>query len=130
MTAQPINLSAALDSFNDVYHPRIVAEVNDYHVRIAHAAGEHVRHIHDSTDEFFLVLRGTFDIALRGPDGSERQVHLAEGDVYVIPRGTRHKPSSSGGSILMFEPATTLTTGDHHDGDVPEHVRSTTGRSL
>jgi len=130
MTTGPINVTAALDSFQEVYSPRILAQVNDYHVRIAHAAGEHVWHVHDTTDEFFLVLRGSFDIALRDPDGEQHDVHLAEGDVFVVPRGTPHKPSSTGGSILMFEPAATVTTGDHADGDVPDHVHTTTGRPL
>jgi mannose-6-phosphate isomerase-like protein (cupin superfamily) len=84
--------------------------------------------VHEDTDEFFLVLRGRFDVSLRDADG-ERTVHLAEGDVFVVPRGVEHKPSSPGGSILMFEPATTSTTGDRHD-DVPSHVDSTTGHPL
>lgn len=130
MTTQPINVDSALDSFQDVYSPRILAEVNDYHVRIAHAAGEHVWHTHESTDEFFLVLRGTFDIALRGPGGVDEQIHLRQGDVFVIPRGTEHRPSSTGGSILMFEPAATLSTGDRQDDEVPAHVDSTTGHRL
>ena len=127
---QPVNLTDALASFDDVYSPRIVAQVNDYDVRIAHVAGEHVWHVHDDTDEFFLVLAGHFDIGLRRPDGSEWIVELAEGDTFVVPRGTEHKPSSPGGSILMFEPSGTATTGDRHDGEIPDHVDTTTGHAL
>lgn len=125
----PVNLSQALASFTDIYSPRIVGRVNDYDIRIAHARGEHVWHVHDDTDEFFLVLDGQFDVSLR-EDGSERTVTLRAGEIFVVPRGTEHKPSSPGGSILMFEPAGTLTTGDRHDGDVPAHVDSTTGHDL
>ncbi len=127
--SEPVNLTAALASFTDIYSPRIVTRVNDYDVRIAHAAGEHVWHVHDDTDEFFLVLDGQFDVALRAPDGSERTVSLHKGDTFVVPRGTEHKPSSPGGSILMFEPTGTSSTGDHA-GDVPDHVDSTTGHAL
>jgi len=126
----PVNLPEALASFSDVYSPRIVTRVNDYDVRIAHAEGEHVWHVHEHTDEFFLVLEGRFDVALREPDGSERTVSLHQGDVFVVPRGVEHKPSSPGGSILMFEPSGTVTTGDRHEGDVPEHVDSTAGHEL
>lgn len=126
----PVNLTDALASFADVYSPRIVARVNDYDVRIAHVRGEHVWHVHDETDEFFLVLDGRFDVAVRDADGSERTVVLRRGDTYVVPRGTEHKPSSPGGSILMFEPAGTPSTGDRHEGDVPDHVDSTTGHAL
>jgi mannose-6-phosphate isomerase-like protein (cupin superfamily) len=130
MTAQPVNLTAALASFDDIYSPRIVARMNDYDVRIAHARGEHVWHTHDTTDEFFLVLDGQFDVALREPDGSVRTVSLRQGDTFVVPRGAEHKPSSPGGSILMFEPSGTSTTGDRHQGEIPGHVDSTTGHDL
>jgi mannose-6-phosphate isomerase-like protein (cupin superfamily) len=129
MDAQPVNLPAALNSFDEIYSPRIVARMNDYDVRIAHAKGEHVWHVHEQTDEFFLVLDGQFDIALR-VDGAERVVSLHQGDLFVVPKGTEHKPSSPGGSILMFEPAGTMTTGDRHDGEIPDHVDSTSGREL
>jgi mannose-6-phosphate isomerase-like protein (cupin superfamily) len=127
---KPVNLSEALASFDDVYSPRIVTTMNDYDVRIAHARGEHIWHTHDDTDEFFLVLDGRFDIALRSPDGAERTVELHRGDVFVVPKGTEHKPSSPGGSILMFEPAGTATTGDRHEGEIPAHVDSTIGHAL
>ncbi|MDI2131487.1 cupin domain-containing protein [Yinghuangia seranimata] len=126
----PVNLTTALASFDEVYSPRIVARVNDYDVRVAHTLGEHVWHVHEDTDEFFLVLDGRFDIALRDADGGERVVELHRGDTFVVPRGTEHKPSSPGGSILMFEPTGTPTTGDRHDGDVPAHVHSTVGKAL
>jgi mannose-6-phosphate isomerase-like protein (cupin superfamily) len=129
MMAVPVNLTDALASFSDVYSPRIVGRVNDYEVRIAHARGDHVWHVHEHTDEFFLVLDGQFDIALRD-DSGERTVSLRQGDVFVVPRGTEHKPSSPGGSILMFEPSGTVTTGDRHDGEIPAHVDSTTGHDL
>src|SRR5437667_9724519 len=101
MVTAPVNLNAALAAFADIYSPRIVARVNDYDVRIAHARGEHVWHIHDDTDEFFLVLDGQFTISLRDGAGAEQVVELAKGDVYVVPRGTEHKPSSAGGPIPM-----------------------------
>ncbi|WP_203988888.1 cupin domain-containing protein [Sphaerisporangium rufum] len=130
MNTEPINLTKALASFDEVYSPRIVARMNDYDVRIAHTEGEHVWHVHQDTDEFFLVLDGRFDIALRDAGGRETTVTLNQGDVYVVPKGTEHKPSSPGGSILMFEPSGTLTTGDHHEGELPDHVDSTTGHEM
>lgn len=127
---KPVNIAEALASFTDVYSPRIVARMNDYDVRVAHVEGDHVWHVHEDTDEFFLVLDGRFDIALRAADGTESTVALRKGDTFVVPRGTAHKPSSPGGSILLFEPTGTSSTGDRHDGDIPEHVDSTTGREL
>lgn len=129
MTDTPVNLSQALAAFGDVYSPRIVGQVNDYDIRVAHVLGDYVWHVHDHTDEFFLVVEGQFDVALR-EDGGERTVTLHPGDVFVVPKGTEHKPSSPGGSILMFEPSGTLSTGDRHEGDIPAYVDSTTGRPI
>jgi mannose-6-phosphate isomerase-like protein (cupin superfamily) len=129
-SAEPVNLTAALASFDQVYSPRIVARINDYDVRIAHTRGEHVWHVHEDTDEFFLVLDGEFTVSLRDAAGTETAVVLHQGDTFVVPKGTEHKPSSTGGAILMFEPNGTSTTGDRHDGDIPAHVDSTTGHDL
>jgi prolyl-tRNA editing enzyme YbaK/EbsC (Cys-tRNA(Pro) deacylase)/mannose-6-phosphate isomerase-like protein (cupin superfamily) len=126
----PVNLGHALASFADIYSPRIVGRVNDYDVRIAHAKGDHVWHVHEHTDEFFLVLEGRFDVSLRDPGGRERTVVLQKGEMFVVAKGTEHKPSSPGGAILMFEPGGTSSTGDRHEGEIPDHVESTTGRYI
>src|ERR1700688_1197924 len=113
MTDTPVNLSQALAAFSDIYSPRIVGRVNDYDIRVAHARGEHVWHVHDHTDEFFLVIDGRFDIALRDGDGDgERTVSLRPGGLFAVSKGVEYKLSSPGDSILMFEPTGTLTTGD------------------
>jgi mannose-6-phosphate isomerase-like protein (cupin superfamily) len=127
---EPVKLSQVLASFDDIYSPRIVGRVNDYDVRIAHAQGDHVWHVHEHTDEFFLVLDGQFDVSLRQADGTESTVRLAPGEIFIVPKGTEHKPSSPGGSILMFEPSGTSSTGDRHEGEIPDHVDSTTGHEL
>ncbi len=132
-TSRPIDLAQALASFQELWSPRIVTRVNDYDVRIAKVAGEHVWHVHENTDEFFLVLDGELTIALRdgaGGQNAEREVVLPRGSVFVVPRGTEHRPSSpQGASILMFEPSGTLSVGDRHDA-VPDHVDATTGHAL
>jgi mannose-6-phosphate isomerase-like protein (cupin superfamily) len=134
MISEPIELAAAFASFEALWSPRIVAHVNDYDVRIAKVAGEHVWHRHDQTDEFFLVISGELRIALReesGPDPArETTVVLPQAAVFVVPRGVEHKPSSvSGASILMFEPTGTSTVGDRHE-PIPDHVDATTGHPL
>jgi mannose-6-phosphate isomerase-like protein (cupin superfamily) len=111
--------------------------VNDYDVRIAKVAGEHVWHVHDDTDEFFLVLEGELTIDLRGTGHGDsgigaagRTVSLPQGAVFVVPRGVEHRPSSAAGaSILMFEPTGTLSVGDRHD-PVPGRIDATVGHEL
>ncbi|MEV0999919.1 cupin domain-containing protein [Nonomuraea sp. NPDC050202] len=129
MTSESINLTTALSAFDALWSPRIVTRVNDYDVRIAKVAGEHIWHAHDDTDEFFLVLDGELRIALR-EEGGERTVTLPAGSVFVVPRGVEHKPSSqAGAAILMFEPTGTPTVGDRHE-PVPARIDNTTGHVL
>ncbi|MFE7616849.1 cupin domain-containing protein [Streptomyces sp. NPDC057496] len=129
MSNGPISLDEALASFDALWSPRVVTRVNDYDVRIAKVEGEHVWHVHDDTDEFFLVLDGELHISLRGP-GGERTVLLPRGSVFTVPRGTEHRPyAPSGAAILMFEPTGTLSVGDRHD-EIPDHVDATTGHAL
>ncbi|MEU6049052.1 cupin domain-containing protein [Streptomyces xanthochromogenes] len=129
MPTAPISLHTALASFSALWSPRIVTHVNEYDVRVAKVEGEHIWHVHDDTDEFFLVLEGELYIALREAD-DERTVLLPQGSVFTVPRGTEHKPyAPSGAAILMFEPTGTPTVGDRHDG-IPDHVDATTGHAL
>ena len=121
----PIDLNEVLASFDAAWSPRIVTRVNNYDIRLARFDGEHVWHVHENTDEFFLVLDGEIEIGLRDP--AERVVTLGRGQVFVVPKGTFHKPSSkAGASVLLVEPAGTLSVGDVHD-EVPGHVDVTTG---
>nr|WP_137994899.1 cupin domain-containing protein [Streptomyces vilmorinianum] len=129
MNSDPIALAKALASFDELWSPRIVTRVNDYDVRVAKVAGEHVWHAHDDTDEFFLVLDGELHISLREA-GAERTVSLPRGSVFTVPKGVEHRPyAPSGASILLFEPTGTLSVGDRHD-EIPDHVDATTGHAL
>lgn len=130
MAYRPVSLPLVLASFGDVYSPRTVGQLNDYDLRVAHAKGELGWHSHDYTDEFFYVIAGQFAAVLREADGTEPTVELSAGDVFVVPRGVEHKPSSPGGAILMFEPSGTCTTGDRHEGRIPEHIDTTAGHEL
>lgn len=104
MSNEPILLSKALASFDALWSPRIVTRVNDYDVRVAKVEGEHVWHVHDDTDEFFLVLDGEFYISLRESAG-ERTVLLPKGTVFTVPqarstsRTLRPAPQSSCSSV-------------------------------
>ncbi|MGL5930444.1 MAG: cupin domain-containing protein, partial [Dermatophilaceae bacterium] len=124
------NLDRTLASFDDLWSPRILAQVNDYDLRVVKVQGEYVWHRHPDTEELFLVLDGHLDIGIRDDDGTERSVALARGDVFVVPRARLHRPVSAGGAtLLLVEPTGTVTTGDFA-GDVPEHIDSTTGHRL
>jgi mannose-6-phosphate isomerase-like protein (cupin superfamily) len=109
---EAINIDTVMDAVADQWAPRILAAVNDYDVKVANVGGDFLEHVHDDTDEFFLVLAGRFRIEL-----PTQTVELGVGDVFTVPRGVRHKPSADEGTrILMFEPRGTPNTGDAATG--------------
>lgn len=129
MNTDPISLEHALASFDDLWSPRIVTRVNDYDVRIAKLKGDFTWHSHADTDEFFLVVDGVLNIALRDTSG-ERTVRLPTGSLFTVPKGVEHKPfTAEGASILLFEPTGTLNVGDRHD-EIPDFIETTIGRDL
>jgi mannose-6-phosphate isomerase-like protein (cupin superfamily) len=105
-----INLVEAADAkIKKVFDPHIAGDVNESQVKIAKFGDVFDWHAHDNEDEAFLVLRGRIAIDFR--DGL---VELGEGDFIVVPRGVEHRPRSLSEEpvVLMFEPATTLNTGN------------------
>jgi mannose-6-phosphate isomerase-like protein (cupin superfamily) len=108
MERKAINLHEKLERIPLIYTPRVVAELNDYQVKLAKIHGEFVWHQHEDTDELFLVLKGEMEILFR--DGS---VRLREGELYVVPRGMEHCPRSDEEChILLLEPRGVRNTGD------------------
>ncbi len=103
-----INLTDKFSLISEQWAPKVIAQLNDYHFKIAKIQGEFIWHSHPETDEVFLVVDGFLTIHLR-----EGALRLEEGELCVIPRGVEHKPSAEREcQILMVEPAGTLNTGD------------------
>ena len=108
MNYDSINLHNKLTKFSDQWSPKIVAQMNDYHLKVVKVLGEFVWHDHPETDEVFLVLNGRLEIHFR--DG---KATLDTGEMYVVPKGVEHKPvAKSECHILLIEPADTVNTGD------------------
>jgi mannose-6-phosphate isomerase-like protein (cupin superfamily) len=95
--ADKVNLADKLATFSDHWAPRIVARYNDNEVRLVKVEGEFMWHQHDETDELFLVLEGQLDIELR-----ERTIELRPGELFVVPRGTEHRPCARQGEVKML----------------------------
>lgn len=108
MNRQSINLQEKFSKFSEHWSPKIVAQMNDYHFKLAKVQGEFVWHAHLETDEVFLVVSGQLEIHFR--DG---KVVLNEGELYVVPKGVEHKPvAEEECHILLVEPVGTMNTGD------------------
>ena len=108
MKSEVINLANKLEKCSDHWSPRVVAEMNDYQFKVAKFEGQFVWHDHKNTDEVFLVVSGSMGIELR-----DRVVHLLEGEMYVVPKGTEHRPfAETECHVLLIEPRGVFNTGD------------------
>ena len=103
-----INLAEKFRLFADLWSPKIVGEVNDFHIKLVKLRGEFVWHHHDEEDELFLVVKGKLLIKLR-----DRDIWLEEGEFVIIPRGVEHLPvAPEEVQVLLVEPKSTLNTGN------------------
>jgi mannose-6-phosphate isomerase-like protein (cupin superfamily) len=114
-----VNVREKLDAIDERWSLKIIAQVNDLHVKAVKLEGEFLWHRHDDTDELFLITAGALTIRLR----DRADVTLGAGELFVVPRGVEHCPVADGVcEVLLLEPAGTVNTGD-----APESDRSTAG---
>jgi mannose-6-phosphate isomerase-like protein (cupin superfamily) len=107
-TMEKINIAEKLSQFSDYFNPRITGELNGQQVKLVKFKGEFIWHHHDKEDELFYVVKGSFDMHLRN-----RIITVNAGEFLIMPRRTEHKPiAKEEVEIMLFEPATTLNTGN------------------
>ena len=108
MNYSAINLDEKLDRFSEHWSPKTIAQMNDYHIKLAKFQGDFVWHSHADTDEVFMVLAGEMRIDFR--DGC---VDLKAGEMFVVPKGLEHKPFAENECrVMLIEPQGTQNTGD------------------
>lgn len=116
MTTPVVSPLRIAESLDELWSPRVVAELDDNYVKVAKVHGELAWHAHDGEDELFYVLRGTLRIEME-----DRTVALSAGEAFVVPRGVRHHPVAEQECLLMLiERKSTKHTGD----EVTQHTRS------
>lgn len=104
-----IDLAAKLATFSEAWQPRTVALFNGHDVMVAKLRGDYHWHVHEDSDDFFLVLDGLLEIDIEGG----ATVSLAPGQLYIVPKGVRHRPRAQGeAQILLIEPTGTPNSGD------------------
>lgn len=105
---EKVNIIEKFSLFSDYCNPRIIGELNGQHVKAVKLKGEFVWHSHKHEDELFLVVKGSFDMQLRN-----KTVTINEGEFFIVPKTVEHRPvAREEVHILLFEPASTLNTGD------------------
>jgi mannose-6-phosphate isomerase-like protein (cupin superfamily) len=113
-----VNVADKLARFAERWRPKIVGELNGQQVKLVKFLGPFVWHHHEHEDEMFLVVRGRFRMEFR-----DREVWLEEGEFLIVPRGVEHRPvAEEEAEVLLFEPATTLNTGNVHNERTLENL--------
>ncbi|HZV59416.1 MAG TPA: cupin domain-containing protein [Candidatus Eremiobacteraceae bacterium] len=103
-----INLEEKFSRFTDQWKPKILAEVNDCHIKAVKLKGEFIWHHHDHEDELFWVVKGTLRMKFR-----DRETVIREGEFVVVPRGVEHLPvADEEVHMVLIEPKSTLNTGN------------------
>ncbi|MBD1396870.1 cupin domain-containing protein [Pontibacter sp. JH31] len=110
---EKVNLAEKFAQIPDHWNPRIVGELNGQQVKLAKFSGPFEWHHHDHEDELFLVVKGKFDMEFR-----DKTVTVHPGEFLIVPRGVEHRPvANEEAEVLLFEPATTVNTGNLTDSD-------------
>jgi mannose-6-phosphate isomerase-like protein (cupin superfamily) len=103
-----VNLADKFSKISEYWKPHVAGELNGQMVKLVKTKGEFVFHHHEREDEMFLVVKGRFRMEFR-----DRHEWINEGEFIVVPRGVEHKPVADDECwILLFEPASTLNTGN------------------
>ncbi len=103
-----INLLKKFELINEHWSPKVVGELNGQQVKLAKLKGAFIWHHHEEEDEAFFVMKGSFRMEFR-----DKTVELREGDMLIVPRGVEHRPIADEEVwVMMFEPASTLNTGN------------------
>lgn len=108
MQIEKVNIADKLSQFHDYFNPRIAGELNGQQVKLTKFQGEFIWHKHDNEDELFYVLKGEFTMQFR-----DKNILIKENEFLIVPKGVEHCPiAEKEVSIMLFEPASTLNTGD------------------
>ena len=105
---EKVNIAEKLGQFSEYWNPKVIGELNGQQVKVVKMLGEFTWHHHANEDEMFLVVRGSLNMEFR-----HKTVQVNEGEFIIVPRMVEHRPvAEAGADILLFEPASTLNTGN------------------
>lgn len=109
-----VRLDEKFAAINEHWKPKIVGQINDLHIKAVKLQGEFVWHVHDNTDEFFLVRSGPMTIQMKG----RPEAVVGPGEFFVVPKGVEHCPVANAEcEVLLLEPAGLINTGDASPSD-------------
>jgi len=115
---EKVIIADKLRLFSEYWSPKIVGELNGQHIKLVKLKGEFVWHKHDDEDEMFLVIEGVLKMELR-----DKTIEIHKNEFLIVPKGTEHRPvADKEVSVMLFEPASTLNTGNTENELTKHHL--------
>ena len=106
-----INFKNKFNKFSDLWSPKVIAEMNNYQFKLVKIKDDFIWHMHDDTDEVFIVIGGEIFIEFE-----DETINLTSGEMIVVPKGTKHRPyANEEAKIMLVEPIGVVNTGDQKD---------------
>ena len=106
-----INFNNKFAKFDELWEPKVIAQLNDYEFKLVKIKDDFIWHQHDETDEAFIVIEGVINIEFEN-----ETVTLQQGEMIVVPKGIKHKPfAKEKAKIMIVEPKNVRNTGDALD---------------
>ncbi|RTL57442.1 MAG: cupin domain-containing protein [Sphingobacteriales bacterium] len=117
---EKVNLKEKFTLINEYWSPKVAGELNGQQVKLVKFRGPFTWHHHDNEDELFYVVKGSFDMEFRN-----KTVTINEGEMIIVPRGVEHRPNAKEEvEVMLFEPATTLNTGNTENEFTKKNLES------
>ncbi|WP_425037601.1 cupin domain-containing protein [Primorskyibacter sp. S187A] len=114
-----VNLAEKLAQFTTHWDPHVVAQYNDNDVMVVRFAGEFPYHLHEETDDFFLVLEGEMVMDIEGAPSHP----VRAGELFIVPKGVTHRPRAEAEcKVLLIEPKGEPNTGDPATAAAKPHI--------
>ena len=115
---EKVIIADKLGLFSEYWSPKIVGELNGQHIKLVKLQGEFVWHQHHNEDEMFLVIEGVLKMELR-----DKTIEIHKNEFLIVPKGTEHRPvADKEVSVMLFEPASTLNTGNTENELTKHHL--------
>lgn len=118
MNIRKVNIESKLSQFSDYWNPRIVGELNGQLVKVVKLSGTFIWHKHVDEDELFYIIKGELKVEFR-----DKTIAVREGEFLIVPQGIEHRSHAEHEVwAMIFEPASTVNTGDQSGELTREHL--------
>ena len=99
-----IRIASELTKLTQACAPNVLAQFDGHDIMVGLGQKDYPWHTHAYFDDVFFVIQGQLMLEMRTDQGIQC-VRLQAGELFVVPRGTEHRPVAEGDVyFLLIEP--------------------------